>query len=114
VFIADNASEQGPTVFLLPESEEKQALVHARGFSSKNLWGMTFDATGNLYVSGNNPEELTGTVYKVTHSGQIEPLLVGLHYPTGLTIHDGWLYIVDYAEGKILRVKINTQPAQGW
>lgn len=119
IFIADN--EMGPAIF-----RQSQKEAYGYGFTTKKIWDMTFDTAGNLYVSGSNHDKPwvgdlkgnaaeSGTIYKVAPGGgKGIPLLTSLHFPTGVAIHDGWLYIADYTEGEILRVKINAQPAQGW
>jgi len=73
-------------------------VVYATGVSSSfysfnngmNLWGITFDTNGNMYVGGN----ATGNIYKITSSG-VQTLLGNVGGNAGeLTMgSDGFLYV---------------------
>lgn len=65
------------------------------------------DAQGNIYttISGTKGQHVPVSLYRISCTGEIEPLLSGIANPTSLAFGpDGYLYVSSRHEGTIYRV----------
>jgi sugar lactone lactonase YvrE len=70
--------------------------------------GLRFGSDGNLYVSHNGGQGAgsgTGSIDKFngTTGAPLGSVVTGLTQPTGLTFHNGSLYIADFGTGNVVR-----------
>jgi sugar lactone lactonase YvrE len=79
-----------------------------RKFEGLSLKGGAVDRAGNIYVSANtkdDPQSTRGAVYRLGADRKTTMLLKDVGKPYGLAWRDGYLYIVEGAGDRILRVK---------
>ena len=65
------------------------------------------DAAGNIYttISGTKGQNVPVSLYRISSTGEIEPLLSGIANPTSLAFGpDGYLYVSSRHEGTVYRV----------
>jgi hypothetical protein len=108
------------TLAFLPLRPDVVPCQNAFGFAI--LWGITLDYQGNIYASVNscNPSDLG--IWKVSPDGGtvlLGGLFIGKDPPTaspsGITYHDGWLYIADAVLGLVWRLHSDGHsPAEIW
>ena len=75
------------------------------------LMGLAVDSAGNVLVANYG----NGRVVKVTPSGDVSPVLVseGIWTPAGVALHNGTLYVLEWAKVLPLGVRVRKQSSMG-
>lgn len=85
--------------------------VTADAFERKQILGIIFDSDGNLYATTNR-EGSNGQIYKISPDGKSSSIFAeGFTRPAGLAIRGNYLYVADFGDGKIYKVRIARQSA---
>lgn len=66
-----------------------------------------FDSDGRLWVSDSGAwEEATGSVVRIDPHGRTDRVLGGLRFANGLAISEEWLYVVESAWPRVIRIPL--------
>lgn len=93
-------------VFVLQSNGKAEPF--GKAFDGMRLYGGAVDPSGNLYVSVNSEATQDygkGAIYKLDKNGDTTLYLANVGMPTGLTWHEGYLYIMEYMGDQIIRLK---------
>jgi hypothetical protein len=75
-------------------------------FEGKQILGIVFDSQKNLYVATNESGS-KGIIYRIASDGSpIKTFAEGFTAPAGLAIRGDHLYVADFGDGKIYKIKI--------
>lgn len=88
-------------------SEDGKSSAFGRAFNGFQLYGGTADESGNVYTSANSktdPDNGKGAIYKIDRTGKASLLLENIGKPLGLAWNSGYLYIMDGAGDRVLRL----------